>query len=577
MTERTYRLSFFKSPNVRVTIGAILLVYVATWFALYPWKTNKLIDVFLIIVFPTIFSALVIPYMGWYEERMRIHQSFLLALVSLVITSFFIVLYDILQLSVPVIILVGYAIPVSLRYLVFRTVFISHPFKPLLHTLFQSIVALPLIHMFYPLRMVDLVLFTLLIMVGLSSVMSFIALINRPFLKDFNISGMDLIRTSYRLYAGKEKGKEELEGIFRRTSIKSDVNFTVFSFKTDEKEKALFVIPELHPGPIKGIAGSMLPELLSKEMRKEHGMVFTFHGCSTHVQNPIRKEDCLELVEEIKKSFENMNYTNVGTSFFNTHRELFVGAQVLGEGVFLTVSFSPHPTEDIDAPIGEIVSLNAREKGYSRIGFVDAHNCVKKGAIEVYYPSRRYRKIVERTNDIIDKLKEKNMGLVGMGTASMDGYVKSEGIAGEGIKVAVFEVNHRKNALVLIDGNNMENGLRENIQEEISDLVDISEVHTTDSHEVNTLVKDYNPVGLSMDHSLIAEEVRNVTEEAVRDIEPVQIGVNKGILKNFPLMGPLGSHRLTAVIETVYRVAPIAGGMSFVIQFLATSVVLSLL
>ncbi len=555
-------------------IGLIILVYLTTWFFLYPFKFKKLIDIFVVLVLPTIISIYVIPYFGFYDEQITFKQSFLLTLISLIITSFFIIMYDVLGLNMPLTILVGYGIPVSLRYIVFRSVFITTAFKPLPHTFFQSVIALPMIHIIYPLNLLDIVLFSLVSLVGLSAVIAFISLINRPFLKDFGVSGTDLVRMSYQLYKGNEKGKEELEEIFRRTSIKSDVNYTLFSFKTEKKEKSLFVVPELHPGPIKGIAGSMLPELLSNELQDEHGLVFTFHGCSTHLQNPIRKEDCNLLVDEINKAIDEINYTNVGTSFHTTHQGLFAGAQVLGDGLFLSVSFSPHPTEDIDAPIGEIVSLKAKEKGYSRLGFVDAHNCIKKGAVEVYYPSRRYRTIIEKTNEIIDRMKDTEMGLVNLGVSNMDGYVKSEGIAGDGIKVAVFDVNERKNALVLIDGNNMESGLREKIQEELSDLVDISEVHTTDSHEVNTLNRDYNPVGLFMDHSLIVDEVRKVTEKALRNIEPVQIGVHKGQLKNFPIMGPLVSQRLNAVAESVYRAAPIAAGMSFAIQFLATSVIL---
>ncbi len=474
----------------------------------------------------------------------------------------------------PLILLVSYAIPVSIRYIVFRAVFLPGSFKPVPHTILQSVLALPIIHMIFPISSLELVIFFLIGAVGMSAVVAFIGLINRPFIKDFNVAATDLIRMAYQLYIGKEKGKEDLEAVFRKTSIKSDVNYTVFSFRSDDEDKALFVIPELHPGPIKGIAGSMLPELLSEELGGKHGTVFTFHGTSTHVQNPIKKEDCLILARDIEKNLKDMNFTNVGTSFYTTHQGLFAGAQVLGEGLFVSVSFSPHPTEDIDSPIGEIVYLNAKRKGYSRVGFVDAHNCIRKGAMEVYYPSRRYRRIIDKTDEIMDRIKEESMGVLKMGTSSMDGYVKSEGIAGAGINVAVFDVNGRRNAIVLVDGNNMESGLREKIQDELSDLVDISEVHTTDSHEVNTLNKDYNPVGFSMDHSIIIDDVRRVTEKAIFDIEPVHVGVHRGVLKNFSLMGPLGSHRLNAVAESVYRVAPIAAGMAFSIQFLATSLIL---
>ncbi len=577
ITSREFKLSLFRCPSLKVQVPILVGITIILWLFFGLYGIQGLIHIVSIFFLPTFIAASFLPLLIWYEEEMNFRQSYLLSLVSLWITILFLLLYHSLGLGFRMSLLVAYGIPVSLRYIVYRGIYISDVFKSIPHTLLQSLIFLPFFHLLYPLSALDIVIFSLVVFFGLSSVTTFLAFLNRPFLKNFDVSATELLRMVYQLWVGNEKGKRDLEKVFKNLSIKSDVNYTVFSFKSEEKQKAIFVIPQLHPGPVKGIGGAMLPEILSNELEEDFGMVFSFHGPSTHVQNPINSEDCKILADHIKNGMEEVDYSNVGTSFVLAHEGAFIGAQILGNSLFFSVSFSPHPTEDIDAAIGEIISLHSKKKGFSRVGIVDAHNCITKGAIEVYYPSRRYRTIIEAIPKVFDIIKEKEMGGIRMGIASRKGYEKIDGIADEGIKVAVFEINDRKNAFVVIDGNNMHAGLREKIQEEIADLVDVSEVFTTDSHEVNSLIKDYNPVGYSMDHKGIQQDVRDLVEKAISDIEPVKVGEHSGTLANFDLMGPIASHRLTNIAETVYQVTPIAALMTFLIQFLLTTVLVLLI
>ncbi|MFO7991853.1 MAG: DUF2070 family protein [Thermoplasmata archaeon] len=575
--QRDYNLSFFRSPSTYILIPSSLFLSIIMGIFIFGIEVYGIIEAIAIFFLPVLISTLVLPYFPGYQEEMNFRQSAMMSLVSLSMVCFFIILYINFNLKLNTIILISYAIPLSFRYLIFRSVFISPPFLSLPHTYFQSVVAVVFLHIFYPLTTLNILIFVLTSLIGLSAVIAFISIVNKPFIKDFGVSTMDLIRMSFQLYAGKEVGKEGLEKVFKKKSIKSDVNYTIFIFKTEEKNKSIFIVPNIHPGPIKGVAGSALTEILSRDLKGRFRSVFTFHGPSTHVHNPIKKEDCSLLSRDIIRSMKDIDYTNVGTRYITSSDGVNVGGQIFGKGLFLNVSFSPRPTEDIDAPIGEIMSLEVEKKGYSTLGFVDAHNCVKKGAMEVYYPSKRYQSIIESSMKLVDEIKGEEMGTLKMGVAQKNGYDKSEGIAGGGIKVAVFEIDEVKNAHVLIDGNNMIGGWRETIQEEISDLVDASEIFTSDTHEVNTLNKDYNPVGKSIEKDRVLSDVRKLTKAAIKDLEKVSFGVKSGVINNFSIMGPIGSNRFNAVAETIYEMAPMTAALSFAVQSLATTVVIMFL
>jgi putative membrane protein len=79
-------------------------------------------------------------------------------------------------------------------------------------------------------------------------------------------------------------------------------------------------------------------------------------------------------------------------------------------------------------------------------------------------------------------------------------------------------------AYVLVDGNNMEPGLRDRIVDALADYVDESEVMTTDTHIVNTVEAD-NQVGAVIDHDDLVALVSSLVEEALDDREPVSAGM----------------------------------------------------
>ncbi|MEF8835820.1 MAG: DUF2070 family protein [Candidatus Thermoplasmatota archaeon] len=571
--DTTINLPYFRCPNLIIQIPVFFLISLLLFITLFDFTRLGLLKTLLIFFVPTVISAFILPFLKNTDQQINFRQSSLLAMLSLIIMGGLTLFWSNSDIPPEIVLIMAAGVPFSVRYLIIRAAFSPDWLKPMPHSMIQSLLILPFIQIFFGLEFSHLVTLVAVFIIGFIPIFMTLSFLNKPFLDNFDTSALKLMNIALKLMKGEEEGEKELEKIFKNNSIKADVEYTVFSFRTEEGEKSLFVIPEIHPGPVKGIAGFQLSNILAEDLRS-HGTIFTFHGSSTHMLNPIKQKDCHQISKAIDGSVKDIDYDDTGTKYLTYDHGVFIGGQSFDSEVFSTVSFSPRPTEDIEASIGEIVEERARSRGIDELGFVDSHNCVREGCSEVYYPSTRYRRIMNRAEEILDMLEDEEQKKVQMGTAIKKNYDPSRGIGSEGIKVAFFKIGDQLSAQVLIDGNNMIQGLREEIQEDISDIVDISEVHTTDSHEVNTLMNDYNPVGLNMENRTIIEDVRELVERAKEDLEYVEVGAISGKIKNFEVMGPVNSNRLDTISKTLYKVGPFAAALSFVIQALLTSILI---
>lgn len=573
---RKSHIGIFRCPNYLLQIGLFFVISLILTYIYLPLSQRGILIGISLFFIPAFTHTMLLPLYPGYEEDMEFRQAALIALISLMIVFFTLPLHVFLPTTLIQTLLIVYGATFSIRYLVIRSSFLPGPLESIPAALFQSLIVLPFAYYYYEISSIHILFFTLVTTIAFIVVLVFIALINKPYKDNFGTSAMDMIRISLQLTKDNDDGRKSLEKIFEKYSLTSDISYTLFSFKSEKKEKALFIIPNLHPGPIEGMAGAKLSEFFSKELSK-HGAVFNFHGPSTHKLNPVKLEDCDRFLDKFEDDIGSMEYGGTATSFENIDKDVNLGGQFLGDGLLMTASFSPRPTEDIDAPVGKIVNLISERYDISKFGFIDSHNCIKKDCLEVYYPSHRAGLLMDRSEEMMRRFKDKNKNTVKMGVASKKGYDRSLGISDEGIKTSVFEVQGKKNAYVLIDGNNMVKGLRERIQNRISKYVDSSEITTTDTHAVNTLNDDYNPVGLKMSEKRIIKDVEETVKDALDDLEEVEVGVSSGEVKDFPVMGPITSEKLSIVSETVYRVAPYAAGLAFSLQAVSTYLVILLI
>ena len=128
----------------------------------------------------------------------------------------------------------------------------------------------------------------------------------------------------------------------------------------------------------------------------------------------------------------------------------------------------------------------------------------------------------------------------------------------------IVEVDNQRTAYVLFDSNNMEHGFRQEIIDAVSNLdIDEIEVMTTDTHSVNTLSRGYNPIGIDKRDDII-EYVKISIEEAIKDLEKVEVGTGTEKIKNLKTFGPNNSTELITTISSVVAISKIVAPVLFI-------------
>jgi putative membrane protein len=200
----------------------------------------------------------------------------------------------------------------------------------------------------------------------------------------------------------------------------------------------------------------------------------------------------------------------------------------------------------VEYAVGLSAAAEARTSGLEDVMLVDAHNCNDGLDSEelghVVPGSERSFDMIDGAGTVGEHLARASRGPLRVGVAHDEtDWTPEDGIGPLGVRVAVFEVldsgesrarqtarqsdgmEGQRTAYVLVDGNNMEPGVRGTVIDAIEG-VDRVEVMTTDTHVVNT-VEAENQVGDETDPAALAALVADLVAEAVDDLEPVEVGM----------------------------------------------------
>jgi len=357
-----------------------------------------------------------------------------------------------------------------------------------------------------------------------SAVTLFVAIIDRPWQRSMGISVLDFLRGFIGHIA---EGTRELETFFERIGEEAVVPVTVLSFRTDEGEKARLVLPMIHPGPMGEIGGGNLPERIA---RQANGLAFPPHATAGHDFNLVTSREVDTLLDATDRAMADLEYHDAATESVRTSEgDATLLAQAFGDDAFMTATYAPNFADDVEYAVGLSAQAEARRGGLEDIMLADAHNCNNgldgDDLGHVVPGSKRSFDMIEGARESGDRLADSPRHPVRLGTAwDRTRWEPLDGIGPLGVRVAVTEVNGQETAYVLVDGNNMEPGLRDSIVETLESHVDLAEVLTTDTHIVNT-VEASNQVGERMDGEELRLLITELVEEACDDLEPVEAGM----------------------------------------------------
>jgi putative membrane protein len=384
------------------------------------------------------------------------------------------------------------------------------------------------------------------------AIYAFITVIASPFKKNLGIGLLDLLSL---FIAHMNEGSNSLEGLFDNMSEAIDTIVTFVSFRTDEGIKALFISPSVHPGPLGDLGGSNMPTILAN--RFDH-FTMVAHGPSTHDFNPTAVSEIDKIEESVKKGLEHVKYSQNASKFVRYSSEKAkIGVQFFNEGMVILSTFAPEAIDDIEFGVG--LTMMAQSRNHCNVQdsvIVDCHNSFTPESGEVLPGNSEVFQLID-VIDTIDPNQEKHEIKVGCYSDNMDTLDKHEGVGESGIKTMIIEVDGQRTAYILFDANNMEIGFRQEIIDSLSDFeIDEIEVMTTDTHTVNTISRGYNPIGVAKRPEIIEYVLKSV-EEALKDLEKVEVGTGTQKIKNLNTFGPKNSTELISTISSVVTVSKI--------------------
>ena len=129
-----------------------------------------------------------------------------------------------------------------------------------------------------------------------------------------------------------------------------------------------------------------------------------------------------------------------------------------------------------------------------------------------------------------------------------------------GVAALVVKIeNCQKGVYVILDGNNMISGLREKIINELKSLgFDETMVLTSDTHLVNAIgatTRGYYPIGEKIGEDMILGYVVDAVEAATTKLENCRSTHIRTWVKGLTVLGEVGLHLLSDVLETAFATA----------------------
>ena len=375
-----------------------------------------------------------------------------------------------------------------------------------------------------------------------AGVLIFIILIERPMKANFRVGPLELANA---FLAHLSEGSHKLDEFFRSIGESVVVPQVSLVFRREGKEEIRVTVPNVHPGPLGEIGGSNLPKIL-------HGMLgrdsMVFHGAASHDFNPVDEDEVKKLGTEVLASLPR-SCPNKGCTIPVRHRcgSVDVLVQAFGDTVMAAATRSPEVTEDLEFSVGFAI-IKAGEKYFKNVGFIDAHNCMDTLSDGVYPGTELAMEYMDAAQAAFGAASREPQVPFSAGYAARSfPFSRQDGFGDLGVQVLFIESGGRTTAYVLVDGNNMQTGARDEIRKRLHSLVDECEVMTTDTHVVNT-VSGRNQVGLRIPVNDFYPVIEDAVRAAGADAAPASSG---GVTHYCHGIVVFGSQRISQLASTV--------------------------
>jgi putative membrane protein len=415
-------------------------------------------------------------------------------------------------------------------------------------------------------------------MAGCSFAFLFVLLIDRLGRRMYGVPSMPLFRAFMLNWVAALNAP--FEELLEKLGENEDIEITLLKFDS-YKPKAAIIVPLVHPGPFKNIGSSLLPSLLKRDFEKEFGCDTCVPlGILGHELDLASQAQNQKIITHVIESAKFPASADRATPFVKV-TEGFVTAscQVFGKTAFLSFTLAPKTTEDLPQELGRIVNEEAEKLGLECNIVVNAHNSLTD--------TDEVEASIDTLRDVASKCLKKAVSLpsyafeVGASTVFPEEFSLEDGMGSGGITAVVVNVAEQKTAYVVIDGNNMVSGLREEILSALKSAgFHECEVFTTDTHAVSAVVlgrRGYHPVGEAMNHEMLIRHITEVANTAASNLESCKAGCLRLVVTKVRVIGEARLASLSLLVDKALRRAKQIVGPIFVSEGLLLILLLALL
>jgi len=365
---------------------------------------------------------------------------------------------------------------------------------------------------------------------------------------------MELFRSF--LHHWLRKTPTALEERLLTLSAEGSIETKILSLSGEgSRPTASFVVSNFHPGPYRDMGSGGLPSELKQSLEEsQHGVVQVPHGISNHKLNIVSHRDIDRLLSAARENYPSDHRIRKASSMIREkEEEAIVSGQVFGNIVLLTITLAPTEMEDLPTSVSTDIEREASRLGFEVL-IVDAHNSiVGQTSITPLQADR----IVAAAIRVLGRLKALSQGPFSVGSAydALDSYTLKDGIGPGGLSAMVVKTENDTASYITIDGNNMQQGLRDHILQSIRETgVSDAEVMTTDTHLVTGLVRSplgYYPVGTALPTAAFVTKITQTVQKAMSNLEESSVGFSKFSLQ----LQVLGSETFQSITGFIGRIA----------------------
>ncbi|MEM2213548.1 MAG: DUF2070 family protein [Candidatus Nezhaarchaeales archaeon] len=318
--------------------------------------------------------------------------------------------------------------------------------------------------------------------------------------------------------------KEDLESFFNRISTTFQVSCDLVALLNSKGTiEGIIAIPQVHPGPLRGIGSSSLPsDLISTIKSTCNTKSVVFHGFTTHASDITSSKDYSKLLELMRKAVTQLSYPAISGPSSHLVRVdvegLSIGCQFIKGLPMIFVSGNERGIDDIPETFGKKVEQEIEEIYGIRPILINAHNQYEEDA---HVDLEELRRGILKAVELAFKSSSHESIRIGVGEAENLNLNEFQGIGPSGIRVLITEFKGSRYCYVVIDANNANKEFRDSIGSIVKSMgYKDCELFTTDSHMVVHLrgvksSRGYHVLGEKVN----VKEILNALRTAIREAE----------------------------------------------------------